>query len=169
VDQIGGLDLDALTKASATAADFEKALGELGTCQPLYRTDQTVRLSGDTITVGSQSPYVVSQQVTNRGQTINTVGYTQTGATFNLAGKIDRPDSIELDLGIQVSTMSEGVAITSKANAPLYRNVQMVHKAIVTVRQPFVVISADGASRDGADKAIVYIARVTLGAPQSGD
>ena len=167
-DQIGRLDLEALTRAAATAAAFEKALAEMGTVKPLYQIDQSVRLTGDTIVIGTQIPYITNSQITNTGQTINSVSYTQVGALFNIAGKAGAGGNIELDLGIQVSANSEsGVPISTKVNAPIFRTVTMARKGPVEARVPFVVVSVDAANGDAAGKAVAYIARVTLGAPQS--
>jgi hypothetical protein len=163
VDQIGRMDLDALTRAATTAATFEKALADLGSSRPLYRADQSVRLSGDSITVGTQMPYITNSQITNTGQAINSVSYTQVGAIFKITGKTSTPTAIELDLGIQMSTMSEGTAISDKVKAPMFRNTTLSYKGPVAARQPFVVISADAASVESSGKAVAYIARVTLG------
>ena len=169
VDKIGQLDLDALTRASATAAGFEKALAELGTAQALYRANQAVRLSGDTVTIETQLPYFTNSQITRTGETINSVSYTSAGAMFNIAGKAGAGGRIELDLGIQVAAMSDGVAISANVKAPIFRTVTLLRKGPVEARQPFVVLSVDAASVDQDGKAVAYIARVTLGAPQAGN
>jgi hypothetical protein len=170
VDQIGRIDLDALTRAATTAAAFEKALADLGAAKPLYRANQSVRLSRDSITVGTQVPYITNSQITNTGQAINSVSYTQVGAIFSISGKTSTPNAVELDLGIQVSTLSEGTtAISDTLKAPMFRNTTLSYKGPVAARQPFVVISADAASVAPAGKAVAYIARVTLGPAESGD
>ncbi|HEY4329615.1 MAG TPA: M56 family metallopeptidase, partial [Phycisphaerae bacterium] len=167
VDKIGQLDLDALTKAAATAGGFEKALAELGTSLPLYRANQSVRLSGDSITIGTQTPYITNTQVSNRGEAINSVSYTSTGAVFNIAGKNAAPGNVELDLSIELSTMSEGAtAISNNVKAALFRRTTMSHKGQIVPRQPFVVVSVDAAAVDSNGKAVAYIARITLGVPQ---
>ncbi len=192
IDQIGKIDGVVLAaEAAASAADFEKALAKLGTAQPLYRANQSVRLAGDIISIGTQTPYVTNTQVTASGQTINSISYRSTGAIFSLAGKANGspvvltadptrprtftntsgpPGRMELDLSIQVSSLSEGTtAISSTVKAPVFRNATMSHKGIVTANQPFVVISADGATVDNNGKAVAYIARVVVGAPQSSN
>jgi hypothetical protein len=168
VDQIGRLDAEALTRAAADAATFEKALSALGTSQPLYRAHQSIRLAGDFIMIGAQTPYVTNSQMSPRGDMINSVSYRQVGAIFTIAGKVGAPGAIELDLGIQASTLSEGnTQISPTAKAPVFRNAQMAHKGEVKASQPFVVISADATSTDPEGKAMVYITRVTLGPPHS--
>jgi len=168
VDQIGRLDLEVLTRAASTVVAFEKALGELGMSQPLYHVSQSVRLTGDTITIGTQNPYVTNSQVTNSGQAINSVSYTQTGALFNIAGKAGASNNIELDLSIQLAALSKGsTPISSTVTAPMFRTVTLMHKGPVMARQPFVILSVDAASLDPDGKAIASIARITLGVPQS--
>jgi hypothetical protein len=167
-EQIGRLDLDALTRAATTAAAFEKALGELGTSHPIYRVNQSVRLTGDTIMIGTQVPYITNSQITNTGQIINSVSYTQVGALFNIAGRAGATGNIELDLGIQVSAMAEGaMAISSNVKAPVFHTSTMSRKGPVEARQPFVVMSVDAGTVDAEGKAVAYIARITLGAPQA--
>ncbi len=166
VDKIGQLDVEALTSAAGTAVDFEKALAALGTSQPLYRASQAVRLSGDSILISTETPYITNSQVTTSGQTINSVAYRQMGAIFNVAGRTIAPDKIELDLSIQVSSLAEGATpIAGTVKAPVFRSATLAHKAPVAARKPFVVVSVDAASVDANGKAVAYIARITLGPP----
>jgi beta-lactamase regulating signal transducer with metallopeptidase domain len=167
-DQIGRLDMAALNKSSATAAEFEKALSALGSLEPLYRANQSVRLAGDSINIGTQAPYVTASRQDDRGRGINTISYTNTGALFKIAGKAGAGDRIELDLNMEVSSMTESsTEIAPGVKAPLFRVASMSHKGPVQADRPFVVVSVDAASVDAAGKAVAYIARVTLGAPQS--
>jgi hypothetical protein len=166
--QIGRLDADGLTRAAATPEAFEKALAALGEAKPLYRVNQAVRLANDAITIGAQVPYITNSQVTSRGESINTVAYTSVGAVFNLAGKTDDKGAIALDLSVQVSGLSEGaVTISAAVKAPAFRVTQMSYKGSATPRQPFVVISVDASTTDANGKAVAYLARITLGEPQT--
>ena len=169
VDKIGQLDVDALSRTSATAADFEKALAALGVTQPLYRANQTVRLANDTISILTQTPYITNSQITTSGQTINSVTYRQTGAIFSLAGKASVGAGMEMDLSIQVATLTEGAtAISTNVKAPLFRQATMVHKGPIEAGKPFVVVSVDAGSVDESGKAVAYIGRIIVGAPQLG-
>jgi RHS repeat-associated protein len=148
-------------------ADFETALAALGTARPLYRVNQSVRLGGDSITVGSNAPYVSSAQTTRGGQTINSVQYSNTGAIFNIAGKAAGGEKIELDLSIELSATSDTTTeIAPSVKAQLFRRATMSYKGVVEARQPFVVLSVDAASLDSEGRAVAYIARVRLGNPQ---
>ena len=164
-DQTGRLDVDALAKASQTAESFEKALAALGATRPMYRANQSVRLSGDAISIGSQVPVVTRSQLTDKGQTISSVQYQNTGAIFTVAGKSEAA-GVELDLGIEVSAAGDGVAVGDKANAPVMRRAILSHKGPVEPRKPFVVLGVDAGSPDKDGKAVAYIARVTLGEPR---
>ena len=167
-DQIGRLDAAALTRAATTAADFEKALAALGSTQSLYRANQSVRLAGDRILLGTSTPYITNSQINATGNTINSVAYRQTGATFSLTGKATTPGNLELEMAIQLSTLSEGtVAISDKVKAPLFRDVQMSHKGPVEAGKAFVILNIDADHVDATGKAVAYIARITLGAPQA--
>jgi hypothetical protein len=168
-DQIGRLDLNALNKASASADEFEKALKTLGSMTPQYRAGQSVRLAGDSISIGTSTPYVTASRVTDNGRSVNTVQYSNTGAIFNIAGRDDGGGRIELDLGIEISSMTDSSAeIGTGVKAPLHRMARMSHKGTVEGNKPFVVVSVDAASVDAEGKAVAYIARVTLGPPEAG-
>ena len=166
-DQIGRLDPESLTKAAATSAAFEKALVDLGTSRPLYRASQSVRLSGDTITIGTEAPYVTNSRLLDGGQTINTVQYSSVGVIFNIAGRLGANAGLEVDLRVELSSNSESAtAIASDIKAPMFRRATMSHKGIVQAHQPFVLMSIDASSLDANGKAVAYVTRVTLGAPQ---
>lgn len=169
-EKIGRLDADALDNAASNPESFEKALGDLGTLRPLYRANQSVRLTGDSIMIGTNMPYVTNSQTTAKGDVINTVMYSNTGANFSIAGKSTASNSIELDLNIQVSTLSEGnTQISADVKAPIFHTVSLSRKGPVAPRTPFVVISVDAATADPSGKAVAYIARVTLGKPDSNE
>jgi hypothetical protein len=164
-DQIGKIDVDALAKAADTAEAFEKALGALGPTKPMYRANQSVRLSGDAITIGSEVPVVTNSRLTDRGQTINSYSYQRTGAHFTVAGKSD-PGGVSVDLGIEVSSAADSVAVGDKAKAPVTRRATLSHKGPVEPHKPFVVLSVDAGSADKDGKAVAYVARVTFGEPK---
>jgi hypothetical protein len=167
-DQIGLLDVDALAKASGSAADFEKALGVLGATKPIYRANQSVRLAFDSITIGRTEPYVAASNASRSGQVVNSVQYSNVGALFDLMGKTGADGRMEVDLSIQVSTLTEGsTAISNDVKAPVFRRVTMSRKGLVEANKPFVVISIDAAALDPDGKAVAYIARVIFGSPQN--
>ncbi len=185
---IGRLDVDALTKAAASAEAFEKALAELGTAKPLYRAAQAVRLSGDTIRITSSTPYITSSTTgagrggfgpgggaaggrgaaaAGAGETVNSISYASTGAAFTISGELEEvPLRINLTLSIEVSTLTESPAeLTATLRAPAMRSLNLARNGFVELRQPFVILSIDGASADAGGKAVAYIARVSLSQP----
>jgi len=167
-DQIGLLDLNALTRSAASPAEFEKALAALGAIAPLCRVSQSVRLEQDSVNVGTQTPYIQSSTNTARG-VVNVPNWYQTGTSFSMAGKPTGINRIDLNLQIQVSTLSESsVAVQENLRAPAFRSASMSYKGLVTPREPFVILSVDGSTKDGNGKAVAFIARVTLGQPQGG-
>lgn len=166
-DKLGRFNPNDLSAASASAEDFEKSLKELGVMLPLYRANQSVRLSTDYVTVGTTSPYVSSSNVSARGQVMNTIAYAQTGAVFRLAGKLAPAGTIELDMTIEVSALTPGSIESSPGvKPPVFRTATMSRKGLVTAKQPFVILTIDAASTDVEGKAVAYIARVTLGTPE---
>ncbi|MGE5611248.1 MAG: M56 family metallopeptidase [Bacillota bacterium] len=167
-EQIGRIDVAALTRAAATPAALEKALADLGAMKPLYRASQSVRLAGDSITLATSTPVVTASRKTNSGQVINTVQYQQTGAIFSIAGRPGAGGRMEVDLRIELAALGESAAaIMPNMQAPVMRHATLVHKSPVDAGQPFVIVSVDAASLDPAGKAVAYVARITLGAPQS--
>jgi hypothetical protein len=167
VDQIGKLDVDALTKSANSAEAFEKTLAALGAARPMYRATQSVRLSGDNITIGSEVPVVTNSRITDKGQTLNTISYQSTGAIITIAGKAAAPGGNDLDLGVQVSATSDGGAtITDKVTVPVMRRASLSHKGPFQPQKPFVLLSIDANTADKDGKAVAYIARIILGEPQ---
>ncbi|HEX4796688.1 MAG TPA: M56 family metallopeptidase [Humisphaera sp.] len=170
IDRIGKLSAGAMDNVAQSAESFEKALAALGVPKPIYRANQSVRLSGDRINIGSNSPYVSNTSIRADGQNINTINYISTGATFLLAGKAASPDIIELDLSIQLSSQSEStVSIVGTADnlMPIIHTCSLLHKGPVQPGKSFVVITVDAGSLDKDGKAVAYIARVTVGDLQS--
>jgi hypothetical protein len=168
VDQIGKLDVEALATASQTVDAFEKALAGLGTTRPMYRVNQSVRLSGDNVMIGSEVPMVTASRTGQAGQAINSVQYQSVGARFSVLGSTgpSPQDGVNLDLGIEVSSSSDtGTAISDKVNAPIMRRATMSHKGPVQAKKPFVIVSVDANSVDKDGKAVAYIGRITLGEP----
>lgn len=167
-EQIGRLDLSSLNRASATPADFEKTLAELGATKPLYRADQSVRLSGDRISIGTQTPYITASTTNRSGAVMNSVNYASVGAVLSLVGKSTSDGNLELDLNIQVSSLSEsGTLISPEVPAKVFRSSVLLHKGVVTPRQPFVVLNVDAAQPGTDGKAVAHVARVIVGTPQS--
>lgn len=170
VQQIGRLDMNLLKSKSGTPEEFEQALAALGTSQPLYRANQSVRLVRDSITVGANVPYVANASTTARGQAVRTHAYTQVGAMFNLLGKTQFNGTIELDMSIELSSIVEGTTeIADGEKAAVFRTSTMSYKGIVQPNQPFVLMSIDAGSVDTNGKAMAYIARITLGTPQTSE
>lgn len=166
VDQIGRLDVDALQQAAASPEGFEKALAAMGPNRPLYRAHQSVRLSGENIIIGTQTPIVTSSSVTATGHEVNSYTYHSTGAIFSIAGN-PAGGQVELDLGIELSSIADSpVAVAEKVKAPVIRSDTIAHKGPVEPHKPFVVVSVDANSVDATGKAVAYIGRVIVGEPQ---
>jgi beta-lactamase regulating signal transducer with metallopeptidase domain len=170
VEGIGRIDMEVLTRAAATTESFEKMLSTLGASKPLYHVNQPVQLKGDTVTIRSNAPYVTRSQMARSGELINSVSYREIGANFGIAGKREGLPAgrIELDLNIGLATETAGVAMSDGVTAATWHSISMVHKGLVEVRRPFVVMSASGMAVDKEGKAIVYIARVNLDVPPIG-
>jgi hypothetical protein len=166
-DQIGRLDIHTLEKAAGSADSFEKALAELGSVKPLYRADQSVRLSGENVVIETQTPIVTSVTTTVNGHTVSSYSYHSVGAIFSVAGSASSAGVLDLDLGIQLSTVADSaVNIYDKVKAATIRSATITHKGPVEPSKPFVVVSVDANTLDESGKAVAYIGRITVGESQ---
>lgn len=72
--------------------------------------------------IGQNVPYITNSQVTNNGQTINSVGYTSVGIILDVIPHINPEGLVTLDVSPQVSSLdtSTGVPIASNVIAPVF-------------------------------------------------
>ena len=166
-ERVPRLDATGLTAAAATPAGLEKALADLGQAKVLYRMDQTVRLSGDRITIVNKVPVVVGSRITGTGHRLNLIQYESVGAVLTIAGKLAGEGAIDADLGLELSAATDSAArVTAEVPALVLRRVNMAHKGPLASGRPVVIVSVDAASANGAGKAVAYVARIVLGKPQ---
>jgi hypothetical protein len=183
-DQIGHVDVDELNKAAGKTDDFEKALLKIGKFKPLYRIVQSVMLQGDSITIGSQTPFVTNTNrssggrgrgVTSGGvtgggeavQNINTLSYSDIGAIFDIAGAASDKKSINLKMKIQLTVIADSnTNISDDLKAQLFRASTLVQNGPIEPNKPFVIMSMDASSTDSDGAATAFIARVNLGEPK---
>ena len=159
-ERIGELDSAKLAKA-----DFSHPLPDFGEARALYRVDQKVSLAGDRVIVGTDEPMVTSSRVTDRGQKVNTVQYNSVGAIVVFKGERMSPRQLEVTSTVEMSTRTESaVQISEGVTSSVIRRTNMSLKGPVELGKPSVLISADASSRDKDGKAIVYVARLVLGA-----
>jgi hypothetical protein len=157
---IGALDAAMLAKA-----DFAKPLPDIGEARALYRVDQRVSLTGDRIMVGSDEPTVTNTRMTDRGQRINSVQYSSVGAIVEFKAERTGPRELRVTSTIEMSTRTESpVKIADTVSSPVTRKAMLSLKGPVEVDEPSVLISADAASLDKDGKAVVYVARLVVGA-----
>ena len=74
------------------------------------------------ITIGQQVPYITNSQVTNTGQTINSVSYTQVGIMLDVLPHVNPDGMVTMTVAPQVSQLDagSGVPISSNVNAPTF-------------------------------------------------
>lgn len=72
--------------------------------------------------IGSQVPYISNSQVTNTGDTINSVTYREVGVILDVVPHINPEGLVTLDIAPQVSQLDpgSGVPITSNVFAPTF-------------------------------------------------
>ncbi|HSZ59825.1 MAG TPA: M56 family metallopeptidase [Tepidisphaeraceae bacterium] len=165
-DQIGRLDVDAFQQAAQSTDTFEKALAALGSVRPLFRTNQSVRLSGENVAIETQTPIITNTTTTANGHEVSSYSYYSTGAIFSIAGS-PAGGMVELDLGIKLSSISDSpVTVGKGVKVPVIRSVTISNKGPVEPHKPFVVVSVDANSVDATGKAVAYIGRIIVGEPQ---
>lgn len=163
-DRAAKLDTAALAKAGG-AADFQKALQALGETKLLYRIDQGVSLAGDRIVIRKRVPVVVHSAPGELGQTIRTIAYKDTGVVFAISGKPRDDGSIDMRLDIELAVLSDSTPLVPGFRAPATRKVKLAQVGLVQIGKPCVSAGAAAASDD---KAVMYVARVVLGAVHAG-
>jgi hypothetical protein len=94
--------------------------------------------------------------------------YRSTGAVFTIAGQAVSADRVNLDLKVDVTTISEStIPVSETVKSGIVRNAQMAHKGLVDAGKPFVIVHADASSVDALGDAVAYVVWVSLGAPKS--
>ena len=168
-DQIGRLDVDALTKAAATSESFEKALAALGPTRPLYRANLPVSFDEEQyVIIDNDMPAAAGNPATSPGKAMGLKPSGNPGAVFDLLAKEGDAGTINLLMSIDASILVEvSTPGTATAHAPVVRTAKIYQQRFVAPDRPFLFVNADAATLDANGKAVAFIARVILGAPQS--
>ncbi len=162
-EQIARLDAAELAKAAGNAADFEKALAALGTAKPLYRVDRRAKLAGDSVESVSDVPYVTGTRFYAQGQAVNTVAQMQTGFYLDFASKPLGTNTIDLDMRIGISALTESqTTIAAGVKAPIIRRPILMYAGNVELGKAFVAASAAADPLDNDGNAVAYIARIVI-------
>jgi hypothetical protein len=155
----------ALDAAKLAKADFAKAPPDLGQPRALYRIDQRVNLSGDSIVVGTQEPMVTSTRVTDSGKKVSSVSYNSVGAIVDFKAERRGPRRLQVTSTIELSSRTESpVTISDGVTSPVIRKANMSMKGPVNLGEASVLVSADASSLDKDGKAVVYVVRLVVGA-----
>jgi hypothetical protein len=159
-----------LDAARLATTDLSKLPPELGESRALYLIDQNVSLSGDRVMVGTEEPMVTGSRLTDRGQRLNTVQYNSVGAIVEFKAERIGPRQLQVTSTIEMSTKTDSpVEVSAGFASSVIRKTTMSLKGPVELGKPSVLISADAASRDKDGKAVVYVARLVLGATAGRD
>lgn len=163
-EQVGRLDA-----AKLATVDFAQFPAEIGQARALYLVDQQVSLAGDRVMAGTDEPMVTGSRVTDRGQRTNSVQYNSVGATIEFKAQRTGAQELQVTSTVEMSTKTDSpVEVAEGVSSPVIRKTAMSLKGPVQVGKPSVLISADAASRNKDGKAVVYIARMVLGADAPG-
>ncbi|HOF17998.1 MAG TPA: hypothetical protein PK082_03750, partial [Phycisphaerae bacterium] len=162
----GSLDAAGLTEAAADPKEFDRVLARLGKAKVLYRMDQSVKLSGDRVSVQDRVPVVIATRTNDEGQILRTVAYQSVGAVLNVSGKALPGGELAAELNLEIAALADSsVKIANNVSAPVTRKVVLVHKGPVAPGRAVVMVSADANSLDADGQALAFVARVVLGKP----
>jgi hypothetical protein len=96
-----------------------------------------------------------------------TIIYRTTGVRITLAGTTLAPNKLNINLNINVTTISEGtIPISDRLKTGIVRTVELAHQGPVIPNQPFISVQVDASSLDPQGNAVAYIVRSTLGTPR---
>ena len=154
-----------LDAARLAAMDLSRLPADAGEARVLYRIDQNVSLAGDRVTVGSQEPMVTNTRMTDKGQRINSVQYNQVGALVDFKAVRTGPRQLEVTSKIELAVKNDSaVEIGPGVNSSIIRKATLSLNGSADLGKPIGLISGDASTRDKDGKAIVYFAKVVLGA-----
>ena len=167
-DQISRFDIDALTKAAATIDTFEKALASLGTSRPLCRAHQSVSLDEEAyIQITSARPATSPAPPVPAGRSARGTERPSPGAIFDLIATNSQAGTLRIQLAVTATISLEAAPNTAASTPPVLRTAQMQQSLTVIPDTPFLIINSDSTTLDPNGKAVLFIARVVLGPPQS--
>lgn len=126
------------------AQDFDvtmRALAEEGSLEVLARPSILARNNQEAvITIGSEVPFVTNTQVTNQGQTINTIEYSDIGIILRVTPFITPDGLVEMIVAPEISQITqETVQISDTSVAPVFSK-RAAETVIVTPNGKTVVI-----------------------------
>lgn len=162
-ERLAQLDATALA-AAGSQEQLDRALAAVGTVRPLYRMDQSIRLAGDRVTIGSQVPVVMGSRVTETGRAISTVRYQQAGAILRIAGA-SSGNGLHVAMDLEVSSVTEGPAHAGGEATSITRRAVMGCTGPAGDRSPIVLVSADAGSPGPDGQAVAYVAWIVVGPP----
>lgn len=126
------------------AGDFEatlRAIAEKGRTEVLSRPSILTRNNQEAvITIGEEVPFITGSQVTQLGQTINTITYDDVGIILRVTPFISDDGHVEMIVAPEISSIGERtVAISPDVNAPVIKK-RSAETVVVTEHGQTVVI-----------------------------
>ena len=117
------------------------ALAEHGNLHVLSRPSIMARNNQEAvIVVGQEMPFVTNSQITNTGQTLNTIQYRDVGIILRVTPFISSDRSVEMIVAPEISSISnQTIAITNGVNAPVI-NKRSAETVVVTPNGTTIVI-----------------------------
>ena len=172
-DRIVELDAKKLAAAGATPAALLKTLRDFGPTTVLYRVDQNVSASEGRrlhdISIARDTPYVTGMQTPPSGESTPSYGRAKVGGHFKVSSFF--PDDsnrqkVLVGLEIEVSRITDGSGQPGgDITAPVFWNFEQTYGGITELGKPVVLLSVDGSSTAGADKALAFVTLVRWSEP----
>jgi len=148
----------------AGARDLAQTLKQLGEARVLYSTDQHVNLAGDKVNIGATVPMTTASRTTEQGRIVNTVSMHSVGAIFSIKGHRAADGTLEMTIRVEIASLSESTtSIGENITAPIIRQIVMNHQGSLHPGEPVIFYSADAATGNEKEQAMVYVTRLVLG------
>ena len=168
VDVAEKMDIAAISARVSDNTEFRKKLAKLGKVGFAYSVDQQVNLSEPAqMEFHQKVPMVSASQMTQSGNTINTVRYQQVGAMFEVQGtreKVDDENAVNLKITAEVSTVADSTVETVPGvRSPVIVSNQLRYSVLAEFGKPFaamVVSSIAPAGEPGEVIAHVFRFRI---------
>ena len=156
-ERIGSLDA-----AQLAAVDFDAVPPSLGDPpKALYRIDQYVSLAWDRVVISSDEQSATDTGIADRKP-------NPLGVSIDFRATRIGPRRLDVTSKVELSVKTDGgAAVAEGAPAAIIRKTTLGLKGPVELGWPSVLISADASARDKDGKAVVYVARIILGAAPS--
>lgn len=160
VDVAEKMDVAAISARVSDNTEFRKKLAKLGKVGFAYSVDQQVNLSEPAqMQTMQRVPMVTGSQITESGNTINTVRYQKVGAMFEVQGtqeKVDDENAVNLRINAEVSSLIDSTVETVPGvRSPVIVSNQLRHNVLAEFGKPFAAMAVSSIGKAGEPGEVI--------------